>query len=127
MDKIDNLDTLKKNIIKALQKTMGIVTTAIENVKCSRATYYNYLRDDPEFKKQVDDIQNRALDFVESKMYKQIQEDNSSMIMFYMKTKGAKRGYSETQNINHSGTMTNINVNVKDEETKQNIDQLKNV
>ena len=127
MDKINKSDTIKKSLIKALQNSMGIVTTAIENVKCSRSTFYNYLRDDPEFKKQVDDIQNRALDFVESKMYKQIQEDNSSMIMFYLKTKGAKRGYSETQNLNVSGTMTNINVNVKDEETKQNIDQLKNV
>jgi hypothetical protein len=85
----------KKAMLDALEKSLGVVTSACKSVGVSRWTYYDWLRNDEEFKKQVDDIQNIALDFAESQLHKQIQSGNISGIIFYLKTKGKDRGYIE--------------------------------
>lgn len=88
-------DITKKAILQALEKTLGVVTTACKNVGVSRETYYKYLREDDSFREKVEDIENIALDFAESKLHGQINGDNITAIIFYLKTKGKKRGYIE--------------------------------
>lgn len=95
INNITKLDSKKRNLLKALKESLGIVTTACDSLSISRTTYYNWLNNDNEFKEQVDDIQNIALDFAESALYKQIKEGNHISTIFYLKTKGRKRGYSE--------------------------------
>jgi len=85
----------KKAILEALEKSLGVVTTACKKVGVGRTQYYNWLKDDEEFAKEVDDIQNVALDFAESQLHKQIGDGNTSATIFYLKTKGKKRGYIE--------------------------------
>jgi hypothetical protein len=85
----------KKAILQALEKSLGVVTTACKKVGIGRTQYYNWLKDDEEFAKEVDDIQNIALDFAESQLHKQIGDGNTSATIFYLKTKGKKRGYIE--------------------------------
>lgn len=92
---ITKLDTKKRNFLKALKESLGIVTTACDSLNISRTTYYTWLNNDSEFKNQVDDIQNIALDFAESALHKQIKNGNHISTIFYLKTKGKKRGYSE--------------------------------
>lgn len=57
------------------------------------------------FKKEVDDIQNIALDFAESQLHKQIQDGNTTATIFLLKTKGKKRGYIERQEIQHDSSI----------------------
>ena len=85
----------KKALIDALHESLGIVTTACKAVGVDRATYYRYINDDPQFAKEAKEVENTALDFVESQLYKQIRAENITAIIFYMKTKGKKRGYIE--------------------------------
>jgi predicted DNA-binding transcriptional regulator AlpA len=85
-----------------LEKAMGVVTTACKNVGIHRSTFYEYYNNDPEFKKEVNDIGNVALDFTESKMFEQIRDGNTTLIKFYLATKGKKRGYVERQEITGS-------------------------
>ena len=59
---------LKNNIIKALEKHLGVVTSACKEVGCNRSTFYKYYNNDSKFKEKVDELQNVALDFVESKL-----------------------------------------------------------
>ena len=94
-----NTDILKEQMIAALEKTLGIVTSACKQVGISRDTHYRWLREDSEYKKQVDDVENVALDFVESKLHNQIANDIPVSTIFYLKTKGKKRGYIERQEI----------------------------
>lgn len=96
---------LKNNLIKALEQSLGVVTTACKKVKCNRSTFYKYYNNDPKFKAEVDAIQDIALDFVESKLFEQIKDDNTTATIFYLKTKGRKRGYIERQEIQHDGTI----------------------
>lgn len=96
----------KQILIKALESSLGVVTTACKKVNLDRRTFYNYLADDAEFAAAVADVDNIALDFVESKLFEQIQVGNMSGISLYLKTKGRKRGYIETQEIDHKGSLT---------------------
>jgi hypothetical protein len=96
----------KKAMLEALEKSLGVVTSACKNVGIARSTHYLWLDTDPEYRKAVDDISNVALDYAESKLHSQITKENPTAIIFYLKTKGRKRGYVERQEIAHEGIKT---------------------
>src|SRR5690625_4564044 len=102
---IDRIAHTKRALIEALQKTLGVVTSACEAAGVSRSTFYNYYREDPEFQKSVDDLSDVALDFAESKLFSQIDQNNTAATIFYLKTKGKHRGYVERQEVDHSGEL----------------------
>ena len=106
----------KKELIEALTKTRGIVTTACVMVGLNRSTYYDYYNDDSDFKKEVDELSNVALDFAESKLMEKMEgveigkntkeglaiysvPPSDTALIFYLKTKGKKRGYVERSEI----------------------------
>ena len=91
----------KKAILEALEKSLGVVTTACKKVSINRSTFYKYLKEDQEFAKQVKDIENIALDFAETQLHKQISEGNTTATIFLLKTKGKSRGYVERSEIVH--------------------------
>tara|TARA_R110000744_G_scaffold20973_1_gene54697 strand:+ start:221 stop:580 length:360 start_codon:yes stop_codon:yes gene_type:complete len=97
----------KKAIIDALEKSLGVVTTACKNVGIGRTTFYEWMKDDQEFEQEVNEIQNIALDFAESQLHKQIGEGSTAATIFYLKTKGKKRGYIERQEITGADGMPN--------------------
>ena len=97
-------DITKKAMIAALEKSLGIVTTACKQVDISRETHYRWMREDAEYKAAVDGIADIALDFAESKLHKSIESGSDTATIFYLKTKGKKRGYVEKQEIEHSGS-----------------------
>ena len=105
-------DILKENLLKALEKALGVVTTACRKVECSRETFYKYCKDDSEFKKKVEDM---AIDFAESQLHKQIQDGSTSATIFYLKTKAKHRGYVERQEITGAeGMPTNFQIEIID-------------
>lgn len=87
----------KGKFLEALAAAAGIVLTACESVNVSRSTYYRWYKDDAAFAERVDEISEEQLDFVEGKLLKSIKEGDTTAIIFYLKTKGKKRGYSEKQ------------------------------
>ena len=94
-------DTKKKAMIGALQQSLGVVTSACKAVGISRETHYKWLREDVDYKFQVEDLSNIALDFAESQLHNQIKNGSTPATIFYLKTKGKKRGYIERQEIQH--------------------------
>ena len=101
--KSNKIEQHKKALIQALEKSLGVVTTACKQVGIGRTTFYNYVNEDETFRKDVEDIDNIALDFAESQLHKQIQDGNTTATIFLLKTKGKKRGYIERQEIQHDG------------------------
>ena len=83
-------------VLQALAKTLGVVAPACRQANVSRTQFYEWCKD-PEFKAKVDEVYEEALDFVESKAFNLIQEGCVPMTIFYLKTKGKKRGYVESQ------------------------------
>ena len=116
----------KKAILEALEQSLGVVTSACKKVGVGRTTFYGWLADDKEFAEQVQDIENVALDFAESQLHKQIKDGNPSSTIFYLKTKGKKRGYierMETENTNKNLDLSNLT----DEELEERLKQAKRV
>ena len=97
------IDIHKKAMVEALTKSLGIVTIACKEVGISRQSHYDWYNEDNEYHKAVDDILEVALDFAESKLHKQIKKEDTTATIFYLKTKGKKRGYIEKSEIEHSG------------------------
>jgi hypothetical protein len=105
-----NNDINKKAMIDALEKSLGIVTTACKSVGISRETHYRWTREDAEYKLAVDDIGDIALDFAESQLHKQIQNGEVTSTIFYLKTKGKKRGYIERNEITGADGKDAVNI-----------------
>ena len=93
---------LKKELVEALIKHLGIVSSACEALGISRTTYYKYYNEDSEFRSEVDNVGDSTLDFVESKLFYLINNGNVAATIFYMKTKGKRRGYVERQEVGHN-------------------------
>lgn len=89
----------KKEMLEALERTLGVVTTAAKTCNIARTTHYRWLREDEEYMEAVKDIQESAIDFAESSLHQQIKEKIPSSTIFYLKTKGKNRGYVEKQQI----------------------------
>jgi len=111
----------KKLMLEALEKTLGIVTSACKKVGVSRSQFYTWCRDDDDFKKAVDNVEGMALDFAESKLMENIGSKKETSIIFYLKTKGKKRGYIEKQEVDY----TSKEIPLTKEEREQRIKQLK--
>jgi hypothetical protein len=89
----------KKAMLEALEKSLGVVTTACKIAGVSRATHYVWMDKDPSYKASVESIADIALDFAESKLHSQIAENNTAATIFYLKTKGKSRGYIERYDV----------------------------
>ena len=92
-------DIHKKAMLEALEKSLGVVTSACKSVNIARQTHYRWLQEDGEYKAAVDELSDVAIDFAESHLHKQIKGGNSTSTIFFLKTKGKKRGYVERQEI----------------------------
>ena len=90
----------KETLLQALESSLGIVSTACNRSGISRSSFYKWYHEDEEFRKKVDDIDNVKLDFVETKLFKNIENEKEKSIIFYLQHKGHKRGYIQKQNIN---------------------------
>lgn len=115
---IPHISTRQGAMILALKSTLGIVTDACKIIDLDPSTHYKWMKSDAEYKKQVDELQDLALDFVESKLFETIRgvelpEDkifnhegvplivptvkryppSDANIRWYLDRKGRKRGY----------------------------------
>lgn len=97
------MDAKKKTFIEALRKNMGNVSKTCDQAKVGRTTFYDWKEADKEFKTEVENIDEYLLDFAENALYKQIKDGNTTATIFYLKTKGKKRGFIERQEVEQVG------------------------
>jgi len=121
-------DNKKETMLKCLQQSIGIVSTAACKANISRKTHYEWYNEDPEYAAQVDAINESCIDFAESKLMElingakhevatakgevlQVQDaPNPTACIFYLKTKGKKRGYVEKSELDVGGNGINITI-----------------
>jgi hypothetical protein len=92
---------------------LGNITSTCNQLGYARSQVYKWINEDKDFKSAIDEIGEIALDFVESKLFQKIdgihsktddgivykKEPDTTAIIFYLKTKGRKRGYIERTEI----------------------------
>jgi len=87
----------KQNLFLAAFKShRWNVTKACEEACVSRNAYYDWL-EHPEFAKKVENAKQSTIDWVEQKLFDQIDKDSAACTIFYMKCQAKKRGYIEKE------------------------------
>jgi hypothetical protein len=104
----------KKKLLKALHKSLGIVTEACEKAELSRTQHYTWYKEDEEYRKQVQEIDGMFIDFAETHLKDQIEKGSTPATIFYLKTRGKKRGYGESLDITSGEEPIKININLGD-------------
>ena len=102
----------KEAMLQALENSLGVVTVACKQSGTPRSTYYKWLKEDEQFAKDVKEIENIALDFAESQLHTQMKDGSTSATIFYLKTKGKKRGYIERSELDLTSADEPIKINV---------------
>jgi len=105
--KRDDTAGKKKALLLALEKSLGIVSTACSKVGISREMHYRWCKEDKEYAEKADSIRELAIDLGESKLFENIEAGRETSIIFFLKTIGKKRGYIERQEVEK---ITNIPV-----------------
>lgn len=93
----------KEKLLLALEKTLGVITPACKEVGITRDTFYRYYNEDEDFRKKVDAIDEITLDFAENQLLRKIREGSERSILFFMKYKGKKRGYTDSIDLTTKG------------------------
>ena len=102
-NELTKTDIQKEAMLKALESTLGIVSSACSKVGISRQTHYEWLDKDAKYKSQVKDIKNYAVDFAETQLLSCIKDKRETSIIFFLKTQGKDRGYIERQEFDTGG------------------------
>lgn len=84
----------KEAFLIALEQSMGMVIHAADKTGISRATHYNWMRDDPEYAEKVDTIMERNLDLSESVLLKAVKNGELTAVFYHLNNKGKSRGYN---------------------------------
>ena len=93
----ERMEKGKEEVLQQLNNNSGIVASACKAAGISRYTFYEWKKNDPEFAEKVEDIIELQKDFCEALILKKMKEGDTTMIIFYAKTKMKDRGYIERQ------------------------------
>ena len=102
----------KKKLVEALEKSLGIVTEACDKAQLSRTQFYKLYKEDEHFRKEVDTIEGKFVDFAETHLKEQIKNNNTQATIFYLKTRGRKRGYGDSLDLTSNNEPITINVKI---------------
>lgn len=103
----------------AYEKSLGVLKPACDMTGMCRKTIWEWRKKYPEFDAACHDCEETAVDFVETKLYKLINDGAEASTIFYMKTKGRKRGYVEKHEVDMNAEVKGVTVNVTNQETAQ--------
>lgn len=88
-----------KAVENALTKTRGNMAATAATLQCSRETIRRMCLDHPELAAARDEAKETVDDWVESRMLKKIDDGDTTMMIFYAKTRMKNRGYVERQEV----------------------------
>ena len=95
----ERMEKGKEEVLRKLNNNSGIVASACKAAGISRYTFYEWKKNDPEFAEKVEDIIELQKDFCEALILKKMKEGDTTMIIFYAKTKMKDRGFVERQEV----------------------------
>ena len=87
----------KKQFLAAIEGSGGIVLLVARRLSCHPQTVNEYLNRDPELREQLDREKECMIDAAESTLMNLIKKGSIPATIFFLKTRGRDRGYSEIQ------------------------------
>ena len=86
-------------VAEALEAAAGIRSLAAKRLECSPATIKNYVDRHATLQTLEAEIIERNLDVAEGQVLTAIRAGNLTAVIFYLKTKGKHRGYTERREV----------------------------
>ena len=80
----------QENFLGQLERVGGIVNKAASLAHTTKGTVEKWMKKDPNFKMKVEAILNAQKDYVESKLFENIDKGKESSIIFYLKCQHEK-------------------------------------
>lgn len=80
-------------LIEKLEEFKGNITSMCRFLRCSRQTFYDYMKKFPNLKEAAKDINEAEIDTAEEKLNELIDKRNLTAIIFKLKCKGRHRGW----------------------------------
>ena len=99
----------KERLLKALESSLGVVTTALKSTDLSRTNFYKWLQEDEQFAKDVLEIENIQQDFIKSKYYECVKDKVPSVVIHAAKT---RLGWNETNKVDLTSGDEQIKINI---------------
>lgn len=84
-----------EKIAEVYKKKGCNITAACAALNITRQTFYNRKAKSKKLQELVDEADESLLDFAESKLVEHINDGDVTSLIFFLKTKGKKRGYIE--------------------------------
>jgi hypothetical protein len=100
----------KEQVIDAIKRSRGFISQAAKILKCTNATIYNYKERYSEVEDAIKNERESLLDFAEGKLLENINNNDNAAIIFFLKTQGKHRGYSEKEQITIKNDFTNFQI-----------------
>jgi len=75
------------------------ISACCKAINIDRKTYYNWLKNDPEFSTQCSDCEEELIDLAESQLFKNITTGNVTSLIFFLCNKGKHRGWQSVSQI----------------------------
>ncbi|MFC4686592.1 hypothetical protein ACFO4P_06555 [Epilithonimonas pallida] len=110
----------KARLLKAMEKTLGVIQPACRMARVNRQTFYNWLKSDSQFKDDYQEVLEDSIDFAEMSLIQQIADGNTTAIIFFLSHKAKHRGWglpsSQKANYNRNQKYSNDLESMSDEE-----------
>ena len=84
-----------EEIEKALSVSRGLKGPAAKSLGVTWQAVHNRVKKSERLQKHLQQLREDSLDYVEGKLFENIDEGNTSSIIFYLKCQGKSRGYVE--------------------------------
>ena len=88
--------TPDEKIAEALKKHRGLMYLAADALKMSYSHVQERVRTSPYLQKVARDASEKRIDVAEEKLAELMEERNLGSLIFFLKTRGKHRGYTET-------------------------------
>lgn len=89
------MESRKVRFIEDYRSARGIICEACRRSGVPRTTFYRWKSNDAEFRQACDDIIEEQIDSVEGALLQKIDKGDTIATIFYLKTRGKSRGWTE--------------------------------
>lgn len=93
-----------KKIVEIYEKKGCNITATCAALGIARRTFYEWREKKKKLAEELEAAEESILDFAESKLIEHIQNNDVQSLIFFLRTKGKKRGYVEK-------TESDVNIN----------------
>lgn len=84
-----------QNVRAAIERYSGNITAVAKSLRVSRQAIYNKIHQHESLREDLHTARETMIDNVESTLYRQALDGNTTAMIFFLKTQGRSRGYVE--------------------------------